>query len=458
MARLNLRWKVSFHLIGLTAATILLVAWSINFALDRQFTQYLITLDEQRSGMVAAAVEDIYRDTRSWAVSTPDLARLSAMTNRWIQVMDPQGHVVFDSAVERRGMTMMHGRRVPVQPPRDAYVVSLPIHIDGQLVGQARLGSLVTEQGIFSQEDLEFRATINRSISWAGAAAVILAAVLSVFFSQRLMRPLQALTTAARRMARGELEQHVPVRGHDELAYLAGTFNDMAANLSQLEQLRRKAAADISHELRTPLTTIRGYIEGMRDNVLPTNAANWQAVENDVERLSRLVTDLQDLAQAEAPLWEKEPFNLNDVVYDAVEQVRPLEPTKGLRWEVKAEHDQITVLGRADRMVRVCTNLLANAVKYSPQGGTVRITVGVCENQAELRIVDDGPGIPADQIPFIFERFYRVDTSRTRTTGGSGIGLTIAKEIVHSHGGSIAVDADYQGGACFVVRLPLAEA
>ncbi len=456
MARFNLRWKLVLYFIGLTAATIFLVAWSINYALDRQFSQYLVALEEQRSAVVAEAVKDVFRETRSWQLATPELARLSSMTNRWIQVMDARGQVIFDSAVERRGMTMMHGRRLPIQPPSDAYIVSLPLVIDDQVVGQARLGSLITEQGVFSQEDLHFRATINRSIYWAGAAAVVLAALLSLLLSQRFMGPLQSLTRAARRMARGELDQKVPLRGHDELAYLAGAFNDMANSLTQLEHLRRKAAADISHELRTPLTTIRGYIEGMRDGVVAVNDSNWHAIENDVDRLARLVTDLQDLAQAEAPLWHKERFSLNAVVQAALDQVGYLESEKELRWTIQEEHDRIEILGQPGKLAQVCNNLFQNAAKYSPNHGEIRVTLSTSQTHAELWVEDDGPGVPNEQIPLVFERFYRVDSSRTRSTGGSGIGLTIAKEIVHGHDGKIFIDSTYELGARFVVQLPLA--
>ena len=444
MPKLTLRWRLALYFTGLTAATILLVALAINSSLDRQFSEYLMTLEKQRNTAVMQAVEDVFVQSGTW----------QAMANRWIQVRDAAGIVVFDSGVERRGMPMMHGRRIPPVPPEGTPILDVPLEVDGMVIGQVRLGSLVAEQGVFSPEDLVFRATVNRSIVSAGVIAVLLAGLFSLVLAQNLAKPLQILTKAARRMAAGQLEQRVIVAGSDEFGFLGQAFNEMAANLGQLEQLRRKAAADISHELRTPLTTIRGYVEGMRDGIIPITDDNWQAVEGDVQRLAQLVSDLQDLAQAEAPLWNKQPVVLQRSIEHAVETVQRMIVERDIEIIQEPSSEPIVIKGQEEKLERVWINLLANAAKYSPQGSAITVKVKGDIDTVTIRVEDQGPGIPLDQIPLIFERFYRIDSSRTRATGGSGIGLTIAKELVQGHGGTIGVDDEYLEGACFVVTLP----
>lgn len=454
MVRFDLRWKLALNFIGLAGAVIVLVALAINYSLDVQFSRYLVSLEEQRSAAVADAVGVVLQETGSWAAAAPDIVRISIMTERWIQIEDLLGNVVADSAADRRGMAM-HGRRLPMQPPGDAHIVTLPIFVDGEKVALGRFGSLDLTQGVFSPQDLRFRATINRSIIWAGAAAVVLAALFSLLLSQRIVRPVKSLTRAAQRMAQGHLQQQVAVEGRDELAYLAGSFNEMAAHLNQLENLRRKTSGDIAHELRTPLTTIQGYIEGMRDGVIAADENNWRAVESDVKRLSRLVQDLQELSRAEAPLWDKQAVDLGRIVNDAVSHIRPLAVEKNLHLEIKGSSDPLVVSGRPEALSRICSNLLTNAVKYSPPGAAITVTLQSTDGWALLIVDDEGPGIPEDEIHLIFERFYRVDSSRTRRTGGSGIGLTIAKELVTAHGGTITAANRTGGGANFVVSLPL---
>ncbi len=456
MARFNLRWKLVAHFIALTAVTIVLVSWSINYAIDQQFARYLMDMELQRSASFTEAVEDVVRESDSWDDIRPELTRMAAMANRWIQITTADGEVRFDSAVERRGMGM-HGRRGIVEPQAGANIVRLPMTLDESTAGYIRLSSLSIERDVFSPADLAFRQTINRSIIAAGLGAVALAVLLSLLLSQRLVRPLQILSQAASGMAAGDLDQQVTTETNDELGYLAKVFNQMAANLSRLERLRKKTTADISHELRTPLTTIRGYIEAMRDGVVPCTADSWNAVEADVKRLSTLVDDLTELTDAEAPLWKPTPFSLNKVVSDAVGHMRPLAHENQVSLCLGLAESNPMIEGDEQRFFRVCVNLLSNAVDYSPPGGRVELATSANDGHAVFTVKDYGQGIAPDQLPLIFERFYRVDPSRTRKTGGSGIGLAIVRDIVQAHGGKIEANSQLGKGTRFTVTLPCAE-
>lgn len=296
------------------------------------------------------------------------------------------------------------------------------------------------------------------SLGVAVGAAVLMALALSSLVSARVVRPVRTLVNAAQGIARGSHSARVPVRGSDELAQLAGAFNEMAASLERAEQIRRQLLADVAHELRNPLATVESYVEALSEGVLPADAENWGAIRAETTRLSRLVNDLQRVSRAEAHQLDlcPTPTGLGALVEDAVKAATPAYASKGVTLELEAPISVLTVEVDRERISEVLANLFANALRHTPAGGRVDASTASAGEFVEISIRDTGDGIAPEHLERVFERFFRVDPARSRASGGTGIGLAIVRAIVEAHGGTVAAASDGIGrGATFIVRLPI---
>jgi histidine kinase len=290
------------------------------------------------------------------------------------------------------------------------------------------------------------------------------------------------MTAASQRIANGRYEERVQAGGEDELAALARSFNRMAHELAQTEERRRRLIGDVAHELRTPLSGIKGVMEGLQDGVLPAEPETFASIEEEVSRLQRLVRDLEALSKAEAGQiqLEKERIDPADLVETAVVRLRPQFTDKNVTLTTEIPPDLPPVTVDPARMTQVLLNLLGNALQYTPRGGRVSVQLSVNGDQLSVKeewrlrdtghrlphtdhrllitVTDTGIGLAAEHLPHIFERFYRVDKSRSRAGGGSGIGLTISKHLVEAHGGALIADSlGLHQGSTFTVILPLSK-
>ena len=306
---------------------------------------------------------------------------------------------------------------------------------------------------------LRLSASINRSLLLGGSVAIAIALLLTFVLSRRMTSPIGALARAARRLGGGDLSQRVQFQGKGEVAALAQAFNTMAADLEQAEQLRRNLVADVAHELRTPLSNIQGYLEAIRDRVMKPNAATIRSLNEEVALLSRLVNELQDLSLAEAGEL-KLVYQAEDITKLVKQAVTPWQPQLAAK-EISLSLDLPDNLPPVNidwqQVNQVLHNLLENAVAYTHKGGTINVAAAKQGDWVEVSVSDTGEGIPAEDLPNIFERFYRVDKSRARVTGGSGLGLTIARRLVEAHGGTITVQSKLGKGSRFSFTLPIAE-
>jgi signal transduction histidine kinase len=314
--------------------------------------------------------------------------------------------------------------------------------------------------GMMSDFYQSFQASFNESLVSAVLAASFVALIVSFIFSRSILAPVQTMMNASQRIAEGHYDERVQSHGTDELSQLAGSFNQMAEQLEQVENMRRRLIGDVAHELRTPLTAIKGSAEGLMDGVLPASAETYQQIHAESERLNRLVDDLQELSRVESRSTQLDvhPVDSTALIKTVTKRLQYQFDEKRVTLTSSLPLEPIHFLADEDRIIQVLTNLIGNALQYTPEQGTVTVSIERDKNEARISVRDTGFGIPAEHLTHIFDRFYRVDKSRSRARGGSGIGLTIAKHLVEAHGGKIwAESAGENKGSVFVFTLPLAK-
>jgi histidine kinase len=343
---------------------------------------------------------------------------------------------------------------------------TIPTSFDHHMLGmQSMMGGAGMGMGRDADLFASFRAAVSESLLLAASAATVAAVVVSLLVTRRVVAPVRQMMVASRRIAEGNYAERVQVRGApepdemDELDQLAVTFNQMADKLERTEAMRRQLIGDVAHELRTPLSTIKGSVEGLMDGVLEPTEANLHQIYREADRLERLVGDLQELSRVEAGAFElhRRAAEVKELISSAAERLAGQFDEKGVRLEIDLAAGLPTVLVDPDRIGQVLLNLLGNALQYTPSGRQVEVRARQQDQLLEIEIRDEGIGIPAEHLPHVFTRFYRVDRSRSRVGGGSGIGLTIAKHLVEAHGGRIWASSPGSGkGSSFTFTLPLA--
>ena len=309
------------------------------------------------------------------------------------------------------------------------------------------------------KEDMRdsFMVAVDEVILVAVSVAFLSALVLSSYVARRIVGPIQGMMRASQRIAAGEYHERIPVAGNDELSELARAFNRMAATIEQTEQRRLELIGNVAHELRTPLSSIQVMIEGLVEGVLPADPATYLDFQREIKRLQRLVQDLQELSRVEAGqiMLSPEPQDLRVLVQSAADRLRPQFDDKAVTLGLDLADNVPPVPVDVDRMMQVLINLIGNALHYTPPGGHVAVLLDQLGDDVRIQIQDTGIGIPAEHLPHIFERFYRVDKSRSRAGGGSGIGLTIAKHLIEAHGGTItAASPGSDQGSTFTITIP----
>lgn len=338
----------------------------------------------------------------------------------------------------------------PTPAGRSGRHSSRPLSAAGRPIGTI---TLAWPDRSLSDADRRLRSALQRSVLVAAGVAALVALIAAVAVSSRITRPLRELTAAVIARGAGRSTGVGGRAGIGELGDLARAFETMVADLDRHEQLRRGLVADVAHELRTPIAILQGELESIQDGVTPLTAAAVTSLHAEVLRLGRLIEDLQTLAAAQAAGLDLhvETVDLADVAGTAASAWRRAAADAGLTWEQSLT--AVMVEGDPLRLHQVVTNVVANAVKYTPAGGTVVLRVSGEDGQAVLEVRDDGPGIPPDQLPHIFERFQR---GPNPGVAGSGIGLAVTAALVAAHHGTVHVDCPEEGGTRAVVRLPLA--
>ncbi|MEE9198665.1 MAG: ATP-binding protein [Dehalococcoidia bacterium] len=450
------KWFFSLQFRLIAAFTLVLalalgsVSLYVGFAAQREVDRFQQDVDEVRAARVEQLVSQFYAARRDWTGVQPTLEQVGSLYGWRIVVSDTQGRIVGDS---HRRFT------APIRETRLAKRL-LPILSNGQKVGSVEVALSDAPLEATEPPVSRLASALNRSLLWTGLTAAAGGILLVSLLSRRVLAPVRTLTLAAKRLGQGDLSQRVSISAPDEIGEMGRTFNSMAEGLERAERQRRSLVADVAHELRTPLSNIQGYLEAVRDGLLRPDDTTMDNIHQQVLHLTRLVEDLRLLALAEAGTLRLElaPDSLEDVLRRSVEAIRPRAQARHV--SVSLEIPSRLPLVRMDRtrIAQVVGNLLDNAISHTPQGGSVTVSAEQTEAAAKVTVADTGKGIPAEDLPQVFERFYRVDPSRARATGGAGLGLTIAKQLVEAHGGTIRAESTPGKGSRFIFELPLAQA
>jgi two-component system OmpR family sensor kinase/two-component system sensor histidine kinase BaeS len=448
----------------------------VNVATAIQFRRFVLSGDVIQARELASLLGDYYTRQGSWAgVETLLETQPAAWPGRWpmegmmgpgmmgrsmeemfemmqgtgplvdrVAVANASGIVVADSA----GLLVGEEHAEHLEP-------GVPIVVDGQRVGTVLVGSMI--EPILNPLDQDFLRSVNLSVLLSALVVGIVALVVGSLLFRQITAPLGALSTAAEAIAAGDLSRTVEVSSNDEIGRLGRSFNAMAGGLARAETLRRNMVADIAHELRTPLAIIQGNLEALLDGVFDLTLDTVASIHEETMLLSRLVADLRDLALAEAGQLklDREQADLTALAGRVVDSFQAQAVEKGVTLTTELAPGLPPMEVDVQRVSQVLFNLLSNALRYTPTGGTITVRSGRVGDQVQVAVADTGEGIPPEDLPYVFERFYRADKSRARASGGSGLGLTIAKQIVEAHGGHIWAKSWVGFGSTFVFTLPI---
>jgi two-component system sensor histidine kinase BaeS len=397
-----------------------------------------------------------YSHGSGWADIQPVVQHMSSIYGQRTILTDRNNSVVADSGLDYVGKQYdpaWLGNDQEVIEIRDGENKVGILYIGPELLPQ---GSYASIQGVTS--------SINWFLLWGAILAIIMALVITYFLSQRISAPIHAITVAASKLGKGDLSQRVNFKGKDEVGKLVQTFNSMAEELMSMtdslihaKQLQQNLIADVAHELRTPVASIQAYLEAMQDGLLEPTRENLNSIYEDIGLLSRLISDLQLLSQADSNELNlvRQPENIANIIGQVAESMQQQAKTKGVSLSLDLPSMLPSIEIDALRISQVIRNLLDNAILHTPHGGEVKVTAKEYDGYIAVEVSDTGEGIPEEELPNIFERFYRVDKSRTRATGGRGLGLTIAKRLVEAHGGKIEVHSELGKSTRFSFTIPV---
>lgn len=315
---------------------------------------------------------------------------------------------------------------------------------------------------IFGEAPDEIRGRILSAVGIAAVGALFAGAVASLLLWRTLVVPLRTLAANSQRIADGRYDERVPFpnQSGEAMQQLATNFNQMAGTLQRVEQQRVAMIGNVAHELRTPLAGLRGVVEGLEDGVFAADSQTFGMMGREIGRLSRLVDDIQNLSRVEAGAvsFDLQDFLLCEIARRVSLHLQSQAEEKGIALTVHEADPPLKVHADSDRTAQILTNLVGNAIRYTSADGTVTVKIQSVGNMAQVQVVDTGVGISADDLPYIFERFYRADRSRSRQSGGSGIGLTIARHLAWGMGGELSAESDgLNTGSTFTLTLPLAQ-
>jgi len=443
----SLQFRLLLAFTAVILVTVAAVFIFVNQSAQGEIQRFWESSEEARAARMDLELGRHYHMGMGWTGIQPVVEQMGGVAGRRVILCDPDGLVIADSEDELVGEYY----------ESDEPSWSMRSPMGGQLLGTFYLST--EDSGSpdpFSPRPLSD--AVGRFLIWGALLAIAVALLLTLFMSRRILAPVKGLTETARQLGKGDFSQRVQTTDRGEIGELSRAFNSMADDLERAEQMKRNMVADIAHELRTPLSNIRGYLEAVRDGVKKPDTDTIHSLEEEASLLSRLIDDLQELSLAEAGelTLVRQEEDVAILVRQVVAAVEDYVSAKGLSLTVELPDKLPPVSIDSHRIGQVLRNLLENAIVHTGAGGTITVAARQREDGIEVAVSDTGEGIPPEDLPNVFERFYRVDKSRARATGGSGLGLTIAKRLIEAHGSSIEAYSEPGKGSRFTFILPIA--
>ncbi|PLK50939.1 two-component sensor histidine kinase [Uliginosibacterium sp. TH139] len=463
LARMSISTRLFIAVLAVAAAAVVAAGFASHRSFSHGFLGYLNKLAIERIDSALPRLEAAYAEHGSWEF-------LREQPRNWIRLMirnaDDDLHAeheappISDLTGAFLRVTLLDAERLfvigyPGQIDDDR--IERPIRVNGQIVGWLSLARFqsVTEVGAQRFERAQQRAT------WLiVAAAILLAAAIAWWVARAVLLPIRRVARATHELAGGNYARRVPEIGEDEVGQLSRDFNHLALTLERNETLRREFMADIAHELRTPLGILHGELEAIEDGIRPFSREALHSLQSEVGQLNKLVTDLNDLALTDvaALAYRKENIDLAACVAEVTERCAPRLAQHALQLQCALPTQPVMVFADPARLRQLLHNLLENSCRYTDSGGQLQWRLDTTGHPAEaiLRCEDSAPGVAVELLPRLFDRFYRVEGSRNRASGGAGLGLAICRNIVQAHDGQIEATASSLGGLAITIRLPLA--
>jgi len=445
----SLRTKLSFSYVAIILIGVAIVSILTNVILEKQFKEYIISQQDQNEMELALLVRQSYISEGKWDTEYLESVGMNALDSGMIlKVLDSDGHIIWDTTVHNDGMCQqmlnsmrnnMQGRYGRAEGGYEEKTYLLE-NSSGE-IGKVTIGYYGPYY--YTENDLDFINTLNKLLIFTAVISIVLALVLGVIISRQISKPVSRVIHKAGEISNGSYgEKIVEESNTKEIVELVSAVNNLAETLKKQEALSKQASLDIAHELRTPLTTVQGNLEAALDGVMEMDSERIGIMHEEILRISRLVDDLSKLSkyESESSKLDIEEFDISDTIENIV---------KTFEGDFKKERKSISFAGESrnvsadrDKINQVIVNLISNAKKYTSDGGEVKVSVEPYKNRTKITVEDNGIGISAEDLPMVFERFYRADKSRNRRTGGAGIGLTIVKTIIEAHGGEIEIESE----------------
>ncbi|CAI8851812.1 sensor histidine kinase BaeS [Pseudomonas marginalis] len=458
-----MKLSISTKLFVAVSAGVLLVILSMGLATSwsfgRGFLGYINEQALERMATVVPRLASAYAREGNWAFmrNRPD---------RWFDIMRPdpdEERVTNDlrtplasdltGALFRIALLDKDRKRVTGYTAIGEDALVSPIVVAGETVGWLAVTPFqsVTEAGGERFQQYQLRTSLLM-----GVFSLLLAMLIAWWIARTLLEPVKRVAAATHRLASGDYSSRVAVASNDEVGQLARDFNQLAYTLERNEKMRREFMADVSHELRTPLSVLRGELEAIEDGVRSLDPNTMKSLLGEVGMLSKLVDDLYELSLADigALTYRKAPCMLNDVLENSLAMYRERFAARQLQLDLELPREPVELLADASRLQQLFSNLLENSLRYTDVNGRLRLSVGVDRDTVRIDFLDSGPGVSASQLPRLFERFYRGESSRNREHGGAGLGLAICRSIANAHDGSLVADHSPYGGLWLTLRLP----
>ena len=470
----SLRWKLAGALLLVVLVSVGLTAFLISQGTTREFRQYLTSCDSTYIEVIETNLINYYQHNRNWVgVQSTLNSQIRSIDDRLV-IADGSGVIVGDTGEDWIGKNISEiGLDNPLQLIESQQVVGNLFlmyygSIDDVVPGQMRNRACIGTPVVLSSPEQNFLNRINDYLWVVGVIAAVVALFMGLILTRQITLPILALNRGAHKVAEGKLDYRVKVKSKDEIGELAQSFNSMASSLDKMEQSRRQLTADIAHELRTPLTVIEGTVDAMLDGVFKPDREHLISIREQTIQLTHLINDLKDISLAETGRLRLEMVltDMAELIRRKLAQNEISAIDKGIELKLEVDRDIPDVKVDPARMEQVIANLLTNAVRHTPSGGRVTVALKtIYDTEAFemdkpvllISVADTGEGVPSEHLPYIFERFYRVEGSRQKNAGETGLGLAIVKQMVEAQGGKVWAKSEPGKGSTFFVAIPLPE-